>query len=119
MNKLTRQLISAAVTSTLFAGIAALPAVADINDAPTMLVKFADLDVSHREGASTLYGRIRLAAENVCAPSEGPGLTGQVQKKSCIDRAVSDTVAKIGNPVLTALYREKTGKNLSTRLASR
>ncbi len=119
MNKLTRQTISAAVIGVFFTGIAALPAVADSNDAPTMLVKFADLDLSHVEGATRLYGRIRLAAEDVCAPSEGPGLAGHVQKQSCIDRAISDAVAKVGNPVLTALYRQKTGKDVSTRLAAR
>ena len=116
---MTRKLISVAIIGVFCSGIAALPAVADGNGAPAVLVKWADLNVSHIEGATKLYGRIRIAAEQVCSAFDEQGLNSLSQKKHCVDEAISNAVTKIGNPLLSTLYREKTGKDVSGRLASR
>ena len=50
-------------------GLTAMPAVADPYGQPLQqTVKFGDLDISRTQGATVLYGRIRAAAKNVCAP---------------------------------------------------
>jgi UrcA family protein len=36
------------------------------NDAPTLTVRYSDLDLGTQAGATALYNRIRHAAEQVC-----------------------------------------------------
>ena len=38
---------------------------------PSIVVHFADLDLSRSEGAAVLYQRLNGAAETVCAPLDG------------------------------------------------
>ena len=111
------------IVTTLFgvvsSGLASLPAAAAAYEPPTVTVKFADLDVSHPQGATALYHRIRAAAESVCSPFEQiPGLQGKTQLDACIDKAVADAVFKVNVPALTAVYSSKTGKTAPLRVVA-
>jgi len=66
-------------------------------------VRYGDLDLATISGASTLYGRIQGAARFVCG-QEGRSLLAQQQYRACIRQAVSDAVATVDNPNLSALY---------------
>ena len=79
-------------------------------NAPSMVVNFADLDLSHSEGAAVLYQRLKSAAKSVCAPLEGRELARQMNLKACVQGAVSTAVAKVDRPALTAYYEASTNR---------
>lgn len=70
---------------------------------PSRTVHFADLDLSKRAGAETLYDRIRAAARSVCS--------GEIQMfyADCRAKAVDEAVAGVGNTLLAAVHRAATG----------
>lgn len=75
----------------------------DTPDTPKSLtVQFADLDLSKPEGAATLFGRMRSAAQNVCrAHQGGTTLRDKQSHEACVEFALSNAVAKVDRPVLT------------------
>jgi UrcA family protein len=76
----------------------------------TQRVSFKDLNLNSPEGAAALYGRIKKAAYMVCGPGDSFDLSQLRALHSCVDGAVSGAVAQVDSPMLTSLYREKTGK---------
>ena len=76
-------------------------------------VKYGDLDLSTPAGAHTLYSRISGAARTVCG-FEGTTLIDQAIWKSCYRGAISDAVAKVDSPMLTAVH---TGRPVSPTVA--
>ncbi|HUL19355.1 MAG TPA: UrcA family protein [Steroidobacteraceae bacterium] len=66
-------------------------------------VKYGDLDLSTASGAHTLYSRIAGAARTVCG-FEGTTLIDQAIWKGCYRGAISDAVAKVNSPMLTAVH---------------
>jgi UrcA family protein len=111
-------LITTSLFSVLSSNFAALPAAADAFEPLKVTVKFGDLDVSHPQGAVVLYGRIRAAAQNVCSPFDGRGLSAKMHLDACIKIAVADAVTTVDEPALFAVYDAKMGKNLPARVAS-
>jgi len=111
-------LFGIAMLGALSVGVASLPAAADSFDAPQITVSFADLNVSQPRGAAALYARIRAAAHSVCAPLDGRSLGEKSSMNACVDKAVLDAVSSVGQPALTAIYSEKTGKPVVARVAS-
>jgi len=112
-----RQILAPALLLAISA--TAMPAGADTLDAPLSIkVHYADLDMTHAAGIKALYGRIQNAARKVCEPlASMPGLqTGAWDK--CVANAVSTAVQSVGQPALSSLYEEKTGKVLPAQLAS-
>jgi UrcA family protein len=71
----------------------------------TYPVGYSDLDISTAKGAKTLYLRIRYAAETVC---ESAVTWGKKEGDACVNKAVTDAVARINAPRLTQ-YTESTG----------
>ncbi|HSC15548.1 MAG TPA: UrcA family protein [Gammaproteobacteria bacterium] len=66
----------------------------------------AGLDLSRARDAEILYGRIRSAAHSVCRAQKGLWDGKSVQhQRLCIDRAVDEAVARVDEPLLTALHR--------------
>ena len=70
----------------------------------TVTVNYRDLNLATIDGAITLYQRLKGAARTVC---EGPltGIAAYQEWRSCYDAAMADAVAKVNNPLLTAVYR--------------
>jgi UrcA family protein len=100
-------------------GLAARPAVADSLEPPLQVtVKFADLDISHPQGATVLYNRIHAAARSVCSPFDRDGVFYKMEFGSCIQKAVADAVTAVNAPALTAVYSAKTRSALPVRVAS-
>ena len=98
-------------------GLTAMPAAAD-SPPLQQTVKFADLDISRAPGATTLYGRIRAAAKNVCAPLDRGGALDRLEFGYCIRKSTSDAVTAVNAPALTAVYSAKTRIALPVRIAS-
>src|SRR5882757_5647456 len=77
-----------------------------------MLVHFADLDLAKPAGIAAVYGRLRGAAKRVCAPLEGKDLRSVAAFQQCVTDAVTQAVAEVNQPNLSAYYRAKTqGRN--------
>jgi UrcA family protein len=79
---------------------------ADHSDYAKITVKFGDLNVSTREGAIALYGRIRAAARSVCPPLDDRALSAKAVTEACVSKAVKNAVTDINQPALFAVYNE-------------
>ena len=84
--------------------------------APSKTVRFSDLNISNPAGAKVLYGRIRVAAREVCELSAGRDPIQRMAVHACIETAIDNAVKKVDAPALTAL---RFGGNGDTRLASK
>lgn len=85
---------------------------------PSIVVHFADLDLSRSEGAAVLYQRLKGAAETVCAPLDDRDLARHMSFKACVHSAISTAVTKVDQPALTAYYEAKThGRNATIQIA--
>jgi UrcA family protein len=77
-----------------------------------MLIHFADLDLAKPAGIAALYGRLRGAAKVVCASLEGKDLESAAAFRQCVTDAVTQAVAEVDQPNLSAYYRAKSqGRN--------
>ena len=74
-------------------------------DVPSVTVHFADLDLSHDQGITVLYRRLKAAAGTVCTAQNGRDLGSQMRYEICWQRALGTAVAKVDRPALTAYYR--------------
>jgi UrcA family protein len=101
------------VIATALFGVVAVgftgAAVADSGDAPQVTVKYGDLNLSSPQGS---------AAKSVCSQFDGRDLNSHMRFNSCVDKATLGAVVDVNNSALSALYNEKTGKVVPTRLAS-
>lgn len=89
-------------------------------DVPSVVVRFADLDLSRSEGASVLYQRLKRAAETICAPLDDRELARHMRFTACLQSAISTAVVKVNKPALTAYYATKTnGRNATIQIAQR
>lgn len=113
-----RRIVATVLFGTLAAGWAAVSSAAD-SDAPHVLVKFADLNVSSPEGAAALYARIRMAAGEVCRSFDSHEFATQNNLNACIHKAIADAVNKVDQPALFSVYSAKNGTSKSIILASR
>jgi UrcA family protein len=89
---------------TSLAGLSlAMQAMADSPDAiRTVTVKYADLNISTIEGATALYQRLKGAARRVCSNADTAPFAAFAYR-GCYVKALNDAVAKVNNPMLTAL----------------
>ncbi len=90
-------------------------------DSPRKAVTFGDLNLDTPEGAAVLYQRITTAARKVCNIF-GDSIFPEARvaaEKACIDDAVTHAVMQVNRPLLTNLYKAKTGRtdNQLTALA--
>ena len=92
------------------------PAMADqSNGEPrTKVVSYADLNVSSEPGAQILYGRLRMAATQVCATFRGASLREKPNWRECFNQALARAVGKIDEPELTAYHLSQTGRTEPT-----
>jgi UrcA family protein len=88
------------------------PASADQGDGEplTKVVSFADLNLNGAPGVQTLYGRLRMAATQVCAPFRGHSLRETTHWRECFNPALARSVAEIDEPMLTAHHLSRTVK---------
>ena len=86
------------------------------NQSVTYRVGYGDLDVSKLKGAKTLYLRIRNAAETLC---ESAATWGKKAGDACVQKALSDAVARVDAPLLTTYsqLRSKGDKAALVQLA--
>jgi UrcA family protein len=70
-------------------------------------VNFVDLNLSTLAGVNVLYDRITRAARLVCAPADEFGHRSEFAK--CCETAVDAAIAKVNNPLLSAVHQNRQG----------
>ncbi len=100
--------------ATLAAGLAVSQASAapSESEAPHIVVRYSDLNLSQPEDARTLYGRIRRAAREACRDVGLDDVWFGMKFHNCVDRAVTNAVAKISSPRVNEIH-EARGQFLS------
>jgi UrcA family protein len=110
---LAHQLAALAACACIITGAQAVADAPQLN-VRTVKVSYADLDITTGKGSAVLYGRIRRAASRVCAPLPAPREIRRYQQwKECQSSAISNAVATVNQPVLTAMHRSRTGQPTS------
>lgn len=99
-----RFFLAAAIWVALASGCTAPPASGAYSDAREVTVRFSDLDLSNLQGATALYRRIRLAAEQVCSPFDGRDIASKIRMEACVHRAVADAVTTVNRPAFFGAY---------------
>lgn len=102
-----RTIVSLAAALSLAAAItpAASAKGASQTDTVSQAVYMGDLNLESPEGAATLLGRIKRAANRVCDNIGGSRpLAMRRAAQRCASQAISDAVADLDLPVVTALY---------------
>ncbi len=112
-----RSFISACAIGTVIVGVGMQVAAAAEPTGHQLEISYADLNLSTPGGASALYQRIHGAAERVCGPVTR-SIADMSRYKSCVAKATSDAVAKVGREELTAVYESHAGKARTVQLAS-
>jgi UrcA family protein len=68
-------------------------------------VSYKDLDLSQRTGAQVLIGRLEAAASKACGEAPYIGdLKGLTVYRNCVKDAMDRAIAKVDQPVVSALY---------------
>jgi UrcA family protein len=89
-------------------------------DAPSVIVHFADLDLTHADDIAVLYRRLKGAAETVCAPQDGRDSASQMRYRTCWQSALGAAVSKVDRPALFAYYRAQfNGRNATIQIAQK
>jgi UrcA family protein len=115
------RILAATIFAALTCSIATVSFASDGSDPLQVKVKYGDLNVSSTSGASSLYNRIRVAADSVCRPFRplNPGDLAALQVfTACVHKAMSDAVNDVNEPALFTIYNAKTGTSKPIMLAS-
>jgi UrcA family protein len=107
--KLATALVASIVSLATLDARAAAPT----DDAYTVTVRFADLDLNRQAGVARLYVRIKGAARRVCEQQASDQLVAQTFPV-CVKRAVSAAVARIDQPKLSDYVAQLRGQSAST-----
>ena len=79
----------------------------------TVTVRYADLDTTNAKGAAVLYRRLNFAAATVCQDLSSRRELSLVRLHAeCVQRALSNAVAKVDDPAVTA-YAATRGVHLA------
>ena len=114
------RLVIATILGPITLGCAAACIAGDNGDVPHAVVKFRDLNLSSPDGAAALYGRIKVAAYDVCGSfyTDKYDLTDLAAVNTCVHHAVRDAVAKVNQPVLSAIYNARNPDPLPISVAT-
>jgi UrcA family protein len=101
---------SAPVAAALFAvGVTSFGSVAQATQsvaaAPSVTVRYADLDLNTPKGVETLYERLRAAAQEVCGRREARAVFYVAAARACYDEALATAVSRVESEPLNALHR--------------
>jgi UrcA family protein len=85
-------------------------AVARVDEAPSVTVRYHDLNLNSTEGIADLYERIHAAAVIVCKSAEGSQFVNRVfwsEWNACINHAEANAVNTVHNEKLSAYRWER------------
>ncbi len=101
-----RHALSIAFAGLLFSTLAPAAFAAD-SDAPSVKVRYGDLNLATEAGVQTLYRRIKGAARMVCDQSIPSGDAQSVSHFwKCYDTALGNAINRVNNTQLTAMHQQ-------------
>jgi len=98
--------IALAGTPSLLLADLAAAAVVD-ESAPSVTVRYHDLNLNTPAGVAGLYGRIRGAAREVCHTLESRDFERKQYWDECFNHAVADAVKQVHNRTLSAYHWQR------------
>lgn len=75
------------------------PIVVNASAAPAAHISYADLNLASSQGRARLEGRIRAAAENLCAVLGDRTLDAYLTERTCYEAAVSSGLSQMNRAV--------------------
>jgi UrcA family protein len=75
-------------------------------EVPSVVVRFADLDLATDQGVRSLYARIARAAHAVCPDARIRDLNAASQSRACQQQAIARAVREVNTPLLAAVYSD-------------
>ena len=115
-------LITTAIIGALGLMGAATSMAADRDEVRQVVVRFGDLNLSNPQGAAALYSRITVAAREVCNAQDvgirNFDLGTRASVDSCVRKAISGAVTKVGRPELFAVYNARNSEPLGVPVAA-
>ena len=93
--------LRATLAAVISCGIAlTTTAMADERDGEPLrkVVSYAELNLNSEAGSRVLYGRLRMAATQVCAPFKGGTLKQIAQWRECVDKTIARAVRQSTSP---------------------
>ena len=112
------KLATAFVTSILSLTTLDTQAAAPSDDAYSVTVQFADLNLDREPGIAKLYLRIKGAARHVCYQQAEEQPEATQSYPACVKQAVATAVARINRPLLTDYVAQLGSKPAKPALAS-
>lgn len=88
-----------------FAVAIATPTLAGNLTGPDVVVRYSDLNLDSVDGATTLLKRIRVAADNVCAPLDHGDIASRANVDKCNAKLTDAAVTKVNHPVVASVYK--------------
>jgi UrcA family protein len=82
-------------------------AAAGASDVNSVVVRYGDLNLESKAGVASLHKRIRNAAESVCSQLETRILGLRDAYNACVEAAVVDGIAAVGNSSLSQYHASK------------
>jgi UrcA family protein len=80
--------------------------------APSITIKYSDLNLATPSAVEVLYRRVEVAAKEVCNHGETRELARQILAEKCVNEAMTNAIQKIDVPQLNALYRTKSNRKV-------
>jgi UrcA family protein len=115
------RILAVTIFAALTSSIATVSFASDSPDALQVKVKYADLNVSTTSGATSLYNRIRSAADSVCNPFRPLNPADLAARKvftDCMHKAMSNAINEVNEPALFTVANAKAGTAKPILLAS-
>lgn len=85
------------------------------DSAPSIVVKYNDLNLATADGASQLYSRLKKASIGVCQRMYSPGPGNLTEQVRCRSTVLEAAVKDANEPLLTALHRSTTVELTASR----
>jgi UrcA family protein len=76
-------------------------------DAPMRTVRYSDLNLSTRQGALVLYGRIVAAAHQVCAVGNMLDPDSMATARVCREEAIAKAIRDVDSPMLASVSSQR------------
>ena len=108
-NRFIARNFAVAALTVLPSLVAMEPASAGVSggDAPSVTVRYGDLDLTSQEGVASLYRRIGKAAAVVCSALDGRDPMRETLWHDCYNHAVANAVHTVHNETLSAYHFQR------------
>jgi UrcA family protein len=106
-NRFTGRFAMLAAACLFTGSLGVAQAATSMDDVPSVVVNYSDLDLSTSDGVQKLYRRISLAARQVCPFGDSRDLQRVAVTYACRQAAIARAVSNVHSPQLVALSADR------------